>query len=522
VTHEIKSSSAAVATSHPEAARAGAEIIRAGGNAVDAAVAAVCTLCVVTPGSVGLAGYGGTMIAYIAREKRVVAIDFDSRAPLAYTPELYENPADRRYSWRAVTVPGVVAGLDLALKKFGTKTWKDVAARALELAEGGFEVDKKLRRLMDEWQSRTDEEAIRSLFPSGKLPEPGETWVQKDHARVIQQLIDQGPDAIYRGEIPREIVRQVQAHGGVLSEEDFVHYAPMLLDPLKISYREYEVFTPPPPSGGMTAIQAMKILEQFDLASLPRWGAEYVHLVAEALKRGWGDRNQYLGDPQFVDVPIEMLLSDERATKFADDIRGGGVANITGKADSGAHTVNVVTADSEGNLVSLTATQGFLFGSQRVAAGLGLILGHGMSRFDYEAGHPNAPAAWKRMHHNMSPTIVLKDGRPQFAFGMPGGTKIVNVTAQIAVSLIDFDLAPAEAIRAPRVHTEGADPIFLTTSIEKSVVHELERMGHQVRREQTLGGPANAIGVGADGIRVASGNGADCVALLSPLPPGEG
>lgn len=490
-------------------------MLRAGGNAVDAAVAAVCTLCVVTPGSVGFAGYGGTMVAYSARDKRAVAIDFDSRAPLAYTPEVYANPDDRRYSWRAVTVPGVVGGLDLALKKFGTKTWKDVAARALELAENGFEVEKKLRRLMDEWQTRTDEEAIRSLFPSGKLPEPGETWIQKEHAQVIRAVIERGANAMYRGEIPREIVRQVRAHGGVLSEEDFVHYTPMLVEPAKIDYRGYEVFTPPPPSGGITSIQAMKILEQFDLSSLPRWGAEYVHLVAEALKRCWGDRNQYLGDPQFVDVPMEMLLSADRARKFADEIRKGGVANVTGKADSGPHTVNVVAADAEGNLVSLTATQGFLFGSQRVAAGLGLLLGHGMSRFDYEPGHPNAPAPWKRMQHNMSPMIVLKDGKPLVAFGMPGGTKIVNVTAQIAMGFLDFDLPPNEAVRAPRVHTEGADPIIVTSSIDKQVVQELERIGHQVRREQTIGGPANAIRIEGQNVNAASGNGAECVCVVS-------
>ena len=218
----------------------------------------------------------------------------------------------------------------------------------------------------------------------------------------------------------------------------------------------------------MTSLQALKILEQFDVAGMPRWGAQYVHTVAEALKRGWGDRNQYLGDPQFVDVPIEMLLSESRAQEAAEEIKKGGVANITGKADSGPHTVNVCAADANGNVVSLTATQGFLFGSQRIARGLGLILGHGMSRFDYEPGHPNRPEPWKRMHHNMSPVIVLKDGKPFCTFGMPGGTKIVNVTAQLALNLTDFGLSPEEAIRAPRVHTEGADPIAVTTTLGPS------------------------------------------------------
>lgn len=505
---------AGIATSHREAALAGARILGAGGTAIDAAVAAVCTLCVVAPASVGFAGYGGTMIAYIAAEDRVAAIDFDSRAPLKYTDALYADPEDRRYSWRAVTVPGVVAGLDLALKQWGNKSWKDVAARALELAEGGFVVDKKLRRLLDDWQSRTDSEAIESLFASGKLPEVGETWVQADHARVIRQLMEKGADAIYRGEIPREIVRQVQGHGGVLTEEDFSRYAATPVEPLRIRHHDCELFTPPPPAGGITSLQSLKILEQCDVSHMPRFGSQYIHTLAEALKRCWGDRNRYLGDPQFIDVPIERLLSDAHAKTLAAEIRKGGVENVTGKADSGAHTVNVCAADAFGNVVSLTATQGYLFGSQRVARGLGLILGHGISRFDFQAGHPNAPAPWKRMHHNMSPMIVLKNGKPAFAFGMPGGTKIVNVTAQLAIDLTEFAMAPEEAIRAPRVHTEGADPIQVTTSIDKAVVVELEAMGHQVKREQTIGGPANAMRIGDDGIEAASGNGPECVVIL--------
>ena len=438
---------------------------------------------------------------------------FDSRAPLKYSDELYADPEDRRYNWRAITVPGVVAGLDLALKNFGTKTWADVAARAHELASAGIPIDKKFRRLLDDWRERTDSDSAQVWFGSNGIPEVGQTWVQADHARVLGQLMERGAEAIYHGEIPRQIVRQVQAHGGVLGEDDFARYAPLAVEPLRIRYRDYEILTPPPPAGGITSLQALKILEQFDVANMPRWGSEYVHTIAEALKRGWGDRNRYLGDPEFVDVPIEMLLSDARAQEAAAEVRHGGVANITGKSDSGAHTVNVCVADAEGNVVSLTATQGYLFGSQRVAAGLGIILGHGMSRFDYVPGHPNRPEPWKRMQHNMSPMMVLKDGKPLCAFGMPGGTKIVNVTAQLAVNLLDFGLSPEQAVRAPRVHTEGADPIAVTTSIEKPVVQELEAMGHQVKREQTLGGPANAIRLGDDGVVGASGNGKECVAL---------
>jgi gamma-glutamyltranspeptidase / glutathione hydrolase len=514
VPDEIKTTTAALATSHPQAAITGAEILRAGGNAIDASVAAVVTLCICAPASVGFAGYGGTMVAWIAKQKKVVAIDFDSRCPLNYKPGSLPSHEDRYFSWKAVTVPGVVAGLDLALKTFGTKSWADVSQRALKLADEGFEIDKKLHRQLEDWRTRTDEISLQAYFGDGGMPAPGSHWIQKQQAAVLRKIIEQGPAAIYHGEIPREICRQVQAHGGVLSEEDFAQYQPTIEQPLHITYRGHDIYSPPPPSGAITSLQILKIVEQFNLASMQPDSAEYLHTLAEAIKFAWGDRDRYIGDPRFVDVPFDKLLSDAHAQDFADRIRQGGVANVTGKADSGKHTVNVVAADAEGNLVSLTATQGYLFGSQRIAAGLGLVLGHGMSRFDYTDGHPNAPEPGKRMHHNMCPMMILKNGQPRYAFGMPGGTKIVNVTAQIAMNFIDWKMSPEQSIFAPRVHSEGADPIMISASIDKKIIQELHDMGHEVRREQTIGGPANAIEVHGKEIVAASGNGADAIGIM--------
>jgi gamma-glutamyltranspeptidase/glutathione hydrolase len=513
VSSEIRTTTAALATSHPQAAQAGADLFRAGGNAIDASVAAVVTLCICSPASVGLAGYGGTMVAWIAKQKKVVAIDFDSRCPLNWKPEDFQTPEDRRFSWKAVTVPGVVAGLDLALKTFGTKSWADISQHALKLAEEGFEIDKKFRRQLDDWRGRTDEISLRSYFGEAGIPEPKTIWIQKKHAAILRKIVEQGPGAMYHGEIPREICRQVQAQGGVLSEEDFAQYAASIEQPLRISYRSHEVYSPPPPCGAITSLQILKTLEQFDVRNLPRDGADYLHTLAEAIKLAWGDREKYLGDPCMVDVPIEKLLSEAHARSQAEKIRRGGVANVTSKADSGQHTVNVVAADAEGNLVSLTATQGFLFGSQRIVEGMGLVLGHGMSRFDYEPGHPNSPQPGKRMHHNMSPMMILKNGAPRWAFGMPGGTKIVNVTAQLAMNFIDWNMSPSQSIFAPRIHSEGADPIMISATIDKQIVEELKAMGHEVRREQTIGGPANAIQMQGREIIAASGNGEEAIGI---------
>ncbi|HWB53139.1 MAG TPA: gamma-glutamyltransferase, partial [Tepidisphaeraceae bacterium] len=244
--------------------------------------------------------------------------------------------------------------------------------------------------------------------------------------------------------------------------------------------------------------QALRILSYVDPAELKSFDARSLHLLTEALKIGWKDRD-LLGDPDFVSVPIAELLGDAKARRGADQILSGKVATSSTRADSGIHTVNVCACDAQNNAVSLTVTTGFLFGSQRAVPGTGLILGHGMSRFDYIPGHANFPAPLKRMQHNMSPCIAVKDGKARFIFGLPGGTRIVSVTAQLAVGLIDFGMTPAQITDAPRIHTEGAEPLTVTESLPEPICAELVKIGHQLSKEPTVGGPSNAISIGADG-----------------------
>jgi gamma-glutamyltranspeptidase/glutathione hydrolase len=505
-----------VATPHPAAAAAGRDLLLRGGNAVDAAVGAMLACCVATPGMVGLGGYGGSLVAYLANERKTVAIDFDSRAPLAYRPEPFGGErAKYDVGYLSITVPAVVAGLALALERFGTLPWAAVSEPAVALAEGGVPVTAELKAQLDKWATKADPVSRRALFPGGAVPAAGAVWVQRDLAGLLRRLAADGPVAFYQGEIPRAIVRQVRDHGGILAEEDFAGYRPAVVEPLAIEYRGYRVLTPPPPSGGLTSLQILKTLEQFDLSRVKPWGAEYFHLVAEAAKLSWQDRAKFLGDPDATPVPVDRLLSEETARAKAEQIRRGALGE-RGRvsAPSPPHTVNVLTADAAGTVVSLTATHGYLYGSAVVIDGLGLVLGHGMSRFDLAEGSPNAPAAGKRMFHNMAPTVLLGRAglrqRPEAcaAVGLPGGPKIVTVTAQLVASLVDFRASPAAAVTAGRVHAEADEPIAVSSAVSDAVIEVLRALGHTVRRGQDVGGPPTEIGGTANALVIDPATGA--------------
>jgi gamma-glutamyltranspeptidase/glutathione hydrolase len=519
---------AAIATPHPAAAAAAREVFLRGGNAIDAAVGAMLGCCVALPGSVGLGGYGGSLVAYLAAEETTIAIDFDSRAPLAYRPERFAGGA-RAYSEGslAITVPAVVAGLALALERAGTMTWAAVSEPAIALAECGVTVSLTLNARLEKWAAAADDRSLRALCPEGRVPAAGTTWVQPDMARLLRRLAQDGPEAFYQGEIPRQIVRQVRDSGGILTEDDFARYRPEVVAPLRIRYRGVEVVTAPPPSGGLLSLQMLRTLEQFDLSGLTPWGAEYLHLVAGSARLAWRDRARFVGDPDATAIPIARLLSDDSARERAAEIRRGAIGGPGPRLPAGSpHTVNVVAADAAGNVVSLTATQGALFGSKVVIAGLGLVMGHGMSRFDLTPGSPNAPAAGKRMAHNMSPTVLLDPGgRPWAAVGLPGGPKIVTVTAQLVSGLVDFHASPAQAVTAGRVHVEGEEPLAMSSAVSDAVIEELRARGHAVRRGQETGGPPSEVGGEANalvrdpetGSLAAASQAGDDAALVVPL-----
>jgi gamma-glutamyltranspeptidase/glutathione hydrolase len=235
--------------------------------------------------------------------------------------------------------------------------------------------------------------------------------------------------------------------------------------------------------------------------------------LAEALKHCWHERHQYLGDPDHVNVPLDELLSEQTAQSRAKRIRSQAIQTEPQSVDQSPHTGNVIAVDGDGNMVSLTATQGWMYGSHLVVDGLGLVLNHGMSRFEYTPGHPNEPSPGKRIQHNMSPMLVLRDGQPAFAFGMPGGPKIVSVTAQVALNAIVYGKSPAECITAPRIHTEGAEPLHVSADMPAHDIAALEKHGHTIRREDDMGGPVNVLAIDphSSTIHIAAGEGTGAV-----------
>jgi gamma-glutamyltranspeptidase/glutathione hydrolase len=483
------------------------QTLQRGGNAVDAAVAGMLATCVVAPYSVGIAGYGGSFVMYDAERKRVAAVDFDSRAPLAYKPELYTDSSKQKNGYLAVGAPGVIAGLELILQKFGTMKWADACAPAIALAEEGVVVTPLLITEFKEFLGKADADSLKALLPGGTPPKLGERWLQKDLGRLIRRLAAD-PKSLYHGEIPREIVRQVRAHGGILSEEDFARYEPHVVDALHVNYQGFDLHTPPPPSGGLTTLSILKTLEDFDLGAREKWGAPYFELFSEASRLCWDERRKFLGDPDFVHPPMDELLSDESARARGRRIRNGPRLPFYHSTDEGQHTANIVTVDSRHNLVSLTATQGDAWGSHVVIEGMGLPIGHAMSRFTAKPGHPNSAAPGKRVQHNMSPLVISRGGKPYAAIGMSGGPRIVTITGQAVVSLIDFKARPAEAVRASRVHTDGDEPLQASRDLSKEVWNELILMGHGMTYPPSMGGPLGIITVAENGEKTTIAGGA--------------
>jgi gamma-glutamyltranspeptidase/glutathione hydrolase len=495
---------AAVATPHPEATLAARDILLQGGNAFDAAVAAMLTLCVVQSHQVGLGGFGGNLVAYVAKERKVISIDFDSCAPHEFTPDLFKNPNDRSLGYKAIAVPGVLGGLDLILKSHGTLSWSDVTRRAIVLAEEGVLADEPSGRYLKEWTEKTDSESRKHFFPGrSDVPKENEPWIQKDLGKLLRIIASDGIGPFYTGDVAKQIVSHVRAHGGILSERDFAEYQATAVAPVSGSYHGHDVYVPPPPAGGITTLQILKVLEHFDIRKLPRWSAEYFHLLAQAIHLCWADRIRTLGDPDFVNIPIDELLSPEHIRSLAQQVKP--VAAVSGAAsiDRMNDTANVTVLDQAGNLVTTTATQGAVFGSHVVIPGLGLIMNHGMSRFDYnDPALPNAPRPGKRMHHNMAPTVILKDGLPRFAFGLPGGTKIITVTAQLAINFIDYHTNPHDCAFSQRIHTEPGGPLGVSSIVPNATITRLQQLGYTVIRGQVLGGNKKEIAGNANTLAI--------------------
>ena len=503
-----------VAGPHPKTARAGLATLRAGGNAVDAAVAAAFTEGVVEPLHNGIAGYGGCMVVYLAGRRRVVAVDCNSTAPAAasegmFTIEKAPTPAGYRVPGRAnvfgplsVGVPGVVAGLCLALSRYGTMPLAEVVKPAISAARFGYVPGRRNRLGLAEnaenWR-RDFPETARLLLKDGRPPRRGERVTNPELARTLEELAEGGASLFYRGQLAQKIASHVEELGGCLSAEDMRRYRGRVVEPYAAAYRDCRLFTPPLGAGGLTTLQMLRLLEACDPGEMA--AAERLHHLAEAMKSCWPERLQRYGDPAFVDFEAGAELSDELVGRLRRRMKRGLRSPRPGRLvapEPISCTSHISAADAAGNLVSLTQTHGGPFGSMVAVPGTGLLLGHGVARFDPRPGLPNSIAPGKQPLHNMAPFLALRDGRPFAAFGLPGGRTIPNNQATLAVGLIDRGLDPRQSLDAARLHTEGAEPLEVERRAGKRVLEGLRKLGHRVEPVTGIGGPGHVVTVAGD------------------------
>jgi gamma-glutamyltranspeptidase/glutathione hydrolase len=503
-----------VTSCNPIASRVGREILRQGGNAVDAAVATALALCVAQPSSNGIGGYGGTMVIYLADEKRVTVVDYNCRAPRAATPDMFElkdgweanNPGQMPavvnlanfYGPMACSVPGTVGGLSLAANHFGRLGWKKDIEPAIRLASDGFEVYPGLHANFHGFADNTDPESKAAMFPDGYIPKDGELWVQLDLAALLGVLRDD-PQVFYTGEPGRIIADRVQSMGGILMEQDMADYQPDVREPLVLDYKGTTVYGSSSLSGGPTMMEALAVLQKLhpDPCSIDEtgfWGD-----LAGVLTLAWQDRFAYIGDMPGIQEKLVELFSDEHAESLAKIVRSGKVEPYPTPPELHMETVHLCTCDSERNMVSLTETHGAGWGSRVGIPGLGIVIGHGMSRFDPRPDHPNCPGPYKKCMHNMSPVVLVKDGKPAGAFGLPGGRTIPSVMTHFMVGIIDFGCTPAEMLNRPRIHTEGGI-MMVTNDLPMSARKEIEGMGLRIRSQEGIGGSASGLIVGEERI----------------------
>src|SRR5262245_6600128 len=453
---------------HPEAAKAGAAILATGGNAVDAAVAGALVTAVAAPHLCGPGGYGGHFVV-ATPDGKVTAIDFNSAAPAAATADMFPLQANGRvqgeinfYGWKASGVPGTLAGLQLALDRFGTKALGTVAEPAINLARDGFTVIPGMANAIRAARVRLgkDPGSAALYLANGEPPAANSRANNPDLAVMLETLVRGGSvESFYRGDIAAKIAAAFRANGGLVTEADLAAYRAREVEPLTLAWNGLTLRTPPPTAGGATTLQALSVLKAL---GWDRWPADDPRLArarVETLRLCWDDRLKHFGDPEKADVPIARLLStrhvDELTAKVAQALRDGKpvVAQSDGRTAGG--TIHLSAADAKGMMVAITLTHGGSFGAQVTVPGLGLTLGHGMSRFDPRPNHPNSPGPGKRPLHNMCPTIVLKDGRPVVAVGGRGGRRIPNALFEVLAQHVGRGSSMADAIASPRLHTEG-------------------------------------------------------------------
>jgi gamma-glutamyltranspeptidase/glutathione hydrolase len=502
-----------VVTSHFLATQAALEVLKKGGNAIDAAVTAAFSLAVVQPRSGNIAG-GGFMLISSEQNDEVVAIDYREKAPSKATADMFldeEGNADSqlsRYSHLAAGVPGTVAGLSLALEKYGTISLKEALVPAIHLAEKGFVVTppfsdglKEKETMLKKWESSA------KIFykPDGSFYEPGERFIQKDLAATLRRISEQGAKEFYEGKTAELLVAEMAKHDGLITMEDMKNYSPTIREPVQGTYRGYDIYSmSPPSSGGVHVVQILNMLEGYPIAEYGHNSAQTIHLMAEAMKLAYADRSFYLGDVDFIKVPLKGLTAKEYAAtlrKTIDPEKAVPSNTITpGKPQpyESNETTHFSIVDTFGNAVSNTYTINFSYGSGIVVEGAGFLLNNEMDDFSAKPGVPNAYGLIggeankiepnKRMLSSMSPTIVKHQGENFLITGSPGGSRIITTTLQVIMNVIDHGLNIQSAVAAPRIHHQWLpDELRIEEGISVDTIKILQKKGHRVKQQEAMG-----------------------------------
>jgi gamma-glutamyltranspeptidase/glutathione hydrolase len=516
----VTAESGMVVSTDEYASRVGVEILRAGGNAVDAAVAVQFALAVVNP-EAGNIGGGGFMVARLS-DGETAAIDFREKAPLAATRDMFldedGNLTDKSVVGHLASgVPGTVSGMWEAHQRYGSMPWADLVAPAITLAEG-FEVRERflgsLGPSMVEALSAYAASAAQFLPREGQPPVVGDTLRQPDLAETLRRIRDEGPDGFYAGRTADLIVAEMERGGGIITHEDLTSYRAAWREPISFTYRDHTVISmPPSSSGGATMAEMANILQQYDVASMGWHTSETIHLFAEASKRAYADRNHYLADPDFIDMPLERMTSAPYAAERAATISMSGATpseeigpGMEVGPDEGENTTHFSIVDASGNAVAVTTTINSWYGSKVTVTGAGFVLNNEMDDFAAKPGTPNqfglvqgennAVGPGKRMLSAMTPSIVLDpSGSLRMVTGTPGGSTIITTVFQTISNVVDFDMNVVQAVNAPRVHHQHLpDQIYFESGgLDLATVEALEALGHRVVERGDVSGDVQAI-----------------------------
>ncbi|MBI3862972.1 MAG: gamma-glutamyltransferase [Planctomycetia bacterium] len=486
------------------AAEAGAAMLRRGGNAFDAAVAAGFVEAVVAPQSCGIGGYGATGIAFHAKSQKCVAIDANAVAPRAATPAMfpvipdrdsktYKLPDDKhKHGPLSVAVPGVLAGLCTLLERWGTLDRQTVMAPAIRFARDGIALAPAMART---WL--TIEAEAEGRAPPGPEDVP-KRLPMDDLATTLDAIAAEGPDIFYAGRIGHAIAEHVSRGGGILTTDDMAAYRPLLVEPLSVEVRGQTLFTPPPGAGGLTSLQMVALFDRLcQRDRVPETGSpDAFEFLLEIDKVVWEERLRQLADPRFMAHPPETLLSDSHLDELLERVKKGLADPKPGRLiapDPLKGTVHLAAADAEGNIVAWTQTHGGGFGAGVMVPKTGIVLGHGMCRFEPRLGWANSVAPGKRPLHNMSPIIALRQGRPVLAVGAAGGRTIVNNSASLAIGRLIHGLGAVETMAAPRLQCESLEPAVIEKAAGPECVTALRARGHALKEAAKDAGTAQLI-----------------------------